>query len=241
MNEGIRIITSSTVKVNVSNSQNDVVSFERKFDKGITISDLKSKLEILTGASPSTMQLELYSGSKLVSKIDNNDALLGSYEIEDGMRIHVLGDHNVFDQNVEKFELTSQQYEKREDSVRSFLKRNNLGKYNEEEMKEIEKKREEAAQRELERAQKITLGSRCKVMSTNQPTRIGTVMYNGNLEGKKGIFIGVKFDEPLGVNDGSSNGKRYFDCQPKYGSFVPPSAVEIGDFPEEEINFDDEI
>lgn len=148
------------------------------------------------------MQLELYSGSKLVSKIDNNDALLGSYDIEDGMRIHVI-DSILFDQNVEKFELTSQQYDKREDSVKSFLKRNKLGKYNEEEMKEIEKKREEAAQRELERAQKITVGSRCKVITNNQPTRIGTVMYNGDLEGKKGIFIGVKFDEPLGVNDGS--------------------------------------
>lgn len=148
------------------------------------------------------MQLELYSGSKLVSKIDNNDALLGSYDIEDGMRIHVI-DSILFDQNVEKFELTSQQYDKREDSVKSFLKRNKLGKYNEEEMKEIEKKREEAAQRELERAQKITVGSRCKVITNNQPTRIGTVMYNGDLEGKKGIFIGVKFDEPLGVNVGS--------------------------------------
>lgn len=41
MNEGIRIVTSSTVKVNVSNSQNDAISFEKKFDKGITISDLK--------------------------------------------------------------------------------------------------------------------------------------------------------------------------------------------------------
>lgn len=148
------------------------------------------------------MQLELLSGSKLVCKIDNNDAMLGSFPIEDGMRIHVI-DNILFDQNVEKFELTSQQYESREDSVRSFLKRNRLGKYNEDEMKEIEKKREEAAQRDLERAQKITVGSRCKVTTANQPTRIGTVMYNGELEGKKGIFIGVKFDEPLGVNDGS--------------------------------------
>lgn len=118
------------------------------------------------------------------------------------MRIHVI-DSILFDQNVEKFELTNQQYDSRDDSVRSFLKRNNLGKYNEEEMKEIEKKREEAAQREHERSQKITVGSRCKVTTANQPTRIGTVMYNGNLEGKKGIFIGVKFDEPLGVNDGT--------------------------------------
>lgn len=148
------------------------------------------------------MQLELYSGSKLVCKLENADAMLGSFPIDDGMRIHVI-DNILFDQNVEKFELTSQQYDSRDDSVRSFLKRNKLGKYNEEEMLEIEKKREEAAKRDLDRAQKITIGSRCKVTSANQPTRIGTVMYNGELEGKKGFFIGVKFDEPLGVNDGS--------------------------------------
>lgn len=41
MSEGFKIITSDTVKVNVSNSQNDVVSFEKKFDKRQTISDLK--------------------------------------------------------------------------------------------------------------------------------------------------------------------------------------------------------
>ena len=162
----------------------------------------QAKLEVLTGGNPGTMKLELFSGSKLVCKIENNDAMLGSFPIEDGMRLHVI-DNILFDQNVEKFELTTQQYDNREDSVRSFLKRNKLGKYNAEEMVELEKKREEAAKRDSERAAKITISSRCKVQTANQPTRIGTVMYNGELEGKKGIFIGVKFDEPLGVNDGS--------------------------------------
>lgn len=187
------------------------------------------------------MKLELYSGSNMICRIDNNDALLGSYNIDDGMRLHVIDNVVLMDGSVEKFELTSQQYENRQDSVRSFLKNNKLGKYNAEEMKELEKKKEEAAKRELERAAKITVGSRCKVSTAKQPTRLGTVMYNGPLEGKKGIFIGVKFDEPLGVNDGTSDGQKYFDCPPKYGSFVVPSSVEIGDFPEEEINFDDEI
>lgn len=41
MSGNITVITSSTVKINVSNSANDVISFERKFDKGIKISDLK--------------------------------------------------------------------------------------------------------------------------------------------------------------------------------------------------------
>lgn len=41
MSETINIITADTVKVNVSNSSNDVVSFEKKFDKKLLISDLK--------------------------------------------------------------------------------------------------------------------------------------------------------------------------------------------------------
>ncbi|KAG5681388.1 hypothetical protein PVAND_010830 [Polypedilum vanderplanki] len=243
MSESVQIISSDTVKLNVSNSANDVITFEKKFDKKQTVGELKTKLEILTGGNQMSMQIELYSGSKLVCKFDNDAAMLGSFPVEDGMRLHVIIADPILslEQNVEKFELTDQQYENRQDSVRSFLKRNKLGKYNEEEMKQLEAKRHEIEQKELERTEKISIGDRCKVTTSGQPTRIGSVMYKGSLEGKKGVFIGVKFDEPLGVNDGSVNGKRYFDCPPKYGSFVLPSAVEVGDFPEEEINFDDEI
>lgn len=160
-------------------------------------------MEILTGGNKLTMQLELYSGSKHICKIDMDAAIFGSYPIEDNMRLHVIDNIISFDQNnVEKFELTSQQYENREDSVRSFLKRNRLGKYNEEEMKQLELKKQEAEKRELERFEKISVGARCKVTTSGQPTRLGSVMYKGELEGKKGMFVGVKFDEPLGVNDG---------------------------------------
>lgn len=41
MSETIVIPTSDTVKINVSNSANDVVSFEKKFEKRLTISELK--------------------------------------------------------------------------------------------------------------------------------------------------------------------------------------------------------
>lgn len=233
------IITSDFIKVNITNSKNDNVAFEKRFPKDIAVSDLKSKLEIITGGSAGSMQLELYNGDKLVCKIDNNDALIGSYPIETGYRLHVIDNFLFIADHVEKFDLTNEQYEQKGDSVRSFLKKNRLGKYNEEEMKKIEEKRRQAAAEEEKRASLCTIGSRCKVNTKNNPTRLGTIMYNGNLESKRGIFIGIKFDEPLGTNDGSVDGKRYFECQPKYGGFVAPSTVEVGDFPPEDEDLDE--
>jgi len=234
------IPSKTTVTVNVSNSQNDTVSFEKKFPKSLTVAELKSKLEIMTGGNAGTMHLELYSGEKFISKLDGNDSPLGSFPIEDGMRIHVI-DNFVFDQNVPKFELTPDQYEQRQESLRSFLKSNKLGKYNEEEMKKLDEQKQQQAAAEQKLIDQAKVGLRCRVSTKGKPTRLGTIRFNGQLDGKKGTFIGVQFDEPLGNNDGSVEGKRYFECPPKYGSFVAPTAVEVGDFPPEEFELDDEI
>lgn len=35
-------------------------------------------------------------------------------------------------------------------------------------------------------------------------------------------------------------GERHFTCKPNHGVFVRPDRVRVGDFPVEEINFDDD-
>lgn len=65
------------------------------------------------------------------------------------------------------------------DTVKAFLEKNKLGKYNEEEMKKKieEKKREEEVEERL--ASLCKVGDRCEVSVPNQPKRRATILYVG--------------------------------------------------------------
>ena len=124
------------------------------------------------------------------------------------------------------------------DSVKAFLERNRLGKYNEE---EVRKKAEEQAAKDAEEertALALMLGDRCEVSVPGQPRRRGVVRFVGKPHFKPGWWVGIHYDEPVGKNDGSVEGKRYFECPAKYGGFVRPAQVAAGDFPE---LFDEEM
>jgi len=101
--------------------------------------------------------------------------------------------------HVKKFEISEEEYAKKTgetyisnqmmdkiyfiyiwiDTVKAFLERNKLGKYNEEDMKKRaeEKKLEEEAEEHL--ASLCKVGDRCEVSIPNQPKRRATILYVG--------------------------------------------------------------
>lgn len=87
----------------------------------------------MTGASCQTMKIETYDkDNKLVCSLTDDNALLGSYPVDDGMRLHVVDNFSMRNEldfgNVEKYEMPEDIYSKRTDSVRTFLVKNKLGK-----------------------------------------------------------------------------------------------------------------
>ncbi|XP_076037687.1 tubulin-folding cofactor B-like isoform X2 [Oratosquilla oratoria] len=243
MADVIQVISAPMVNVRVTSSLTNFTS-ERRFDKSLTIGDFKNRLELVTGASAGSMQLEILDEKdKPVCPITDNSALLGSLPIEDNYRIHVTDScqkQGAYDDlsKVDKFELSADEYNKRDDSVRSFLLRNKLGKYNQEEQARLTEQKEAEKKAESDKAASLVVGERCEVRVQGEPTRRGVVMFIGKTHFSQGIWVGVKYDEPLGKNDGSVGGKRYFEAPNKYGGFTRPSNVEMGDFPE--ISYDEE-
>lgn len=218
----------------------NINSFEtaRRFAPDTLVKDLKEKLELLTGASPTSMKVQLLSKNKdIVAELSDETASLATFPVEDGMYLNVIDACHKAGQFedvtvVEKFELSKEEYAKRENTFRAFKDKMKLDQRNEEE--DIKK---------LELEEKLVgsfkIGDRCEVVVAGKPARRGTVMFLGKTDFKPGCWVGVKYDEPFGKNDGSVKGKRYFQCEPNYGGFVKPQDVTVGDFPEE--GLEDEI
>lgn len=215
---------------------------QRRFPTDLKISELKQKLELLTGASSTTMELQLLDDkNQLISKLADENSLLGSYDLNDAKVLHVIDSSHQAGEfedlsKVKKFELSEEDYSKRGETFRAFKQKL---KVEDGDPKDSEDAKMKKLQEEEELLKKITVGSRCEIRVAGKPNRRGTVMYTGKTEFKPGFWVGVKYDEPLGKNDGSVGGKRYFECSPNYGGFVKPHDVTVGDFPEETYELDE--
>jgi len=134
---------------------------------------------------------------------------------------------------VEKFELSGEAYAQRNDTVLAYKQRQKLGRFAEKQDEDSRKNEEDVS---------IQVGSRCQVESSEPGFhKRGTVRFVGETKFAPGTWVGIEYDEPIGKNDGSVQGERYFECRQGYGVFVRPNKVEAGDFPVEEINFDEEM
>ena len=56
-------------------------------------------------------------------------------------------------------------------------------------------------------------------------SKAGVIEYLGETKFAKGLWAGVRLDEPSGKNDGSVAGVKYFDCKPLHGVFSKPNRL----------------
>jgi tubulin-folding cofactor B len=85
------------------------------------------------------------------------------------------------------------------------------------------------------------VGDRCEVKIG---ARRGEVKYVGKVEKGlgKGFWVGILLDEPTGDSDGKIDEKEYFSApSTKYGLFMRPTEVEVGDFPPVDDLGDDDV
>ncbi|CAG8444156.1 3739_t:CDS:2, partial [Scutellospora calospora] len=243
--------------------QSDNASSERRFDKGISISQLKTKLEPITGIPAESQLLQLYNGDTLVTSVEGDDYMLGAFPVDNFMTLKVLIHYSMvmdYSMNIKPnynhdsirlltpilaiIEINimichlwkNMNYRKKnmrnaqENSVLAFKQRNKLGRFSDALSQTSDSYTFE------EEAKNIKVGDRCEVDFGDAEglKRRGTVKYVGETKFKPGYWVGVQYDEPVGKHDGTVQGEQYFSCPAKYGAFVRPNKVKIGDYPEEE-------
>ncbi|OJA11522.1 hypothetical protein AZE42_09434 [Rhizopogon vesiculosus] len=215
---------------------------ERRLDLHTTIEQLKAKLELITGIPVQNQKLSLHNSEddpQIVAQLDDDTKQLGYYSVRDFQTLKVIDTNpstsftgQLSDvSQVEKFEISDDVYAQRTDSVLAYKQRHKVGRF----------APPSAEPTPAEPTVNIPIGSRCEVESTEPGLhKRGTVRFVGQTSFSTGLWVGVEFDEPMGKNDGSVQGVQYFTCRPNYGVFTRPAKIAVGDFPVEEINFDDE-
>ncbi|KAI9464645.1 CAP Gly-rich domain-containing protein [Boletus coccyginus] len=213
---------------------------ERRFDLHITVEQLKTKLEFITGIPVQNQRISVQNDrDETIAQLSDDTKQLGFYGLTPLQTLNVTDTNPATSftgqlsdvSQVEKFELSDDAYAKRTDSVLAYKQRHKVGRF-------APPSETPPPATDVD----IPIGARCEVESAEEGLhKRGTVRFVGQtIIGKAGVWVGIEYDEPIGRNDGSVQGERYFTCRPNYGVFVRPDRVRVGDFPVEEINFDDE-
>ena len=148
------------------------------------------------------------------------------------------------------------EYEQLSDSVLAWKKQQKLGRFDPNTKSRMEIAEERRTKDEEEIMKKgVEVGMRCRV--GRDDTRRGVVRFVGEILGLGGEkeagcrWVGVELDEPVGRNDGSAkieteggvqNNKKVFECKDKFGVFVRPEKVEVGDWsPLDDLEVDEDM
>ncbi|GAC96766.1 hypothetical protein PHSY_004350 [Pseudozyma hubeiensis SY62] len=245
-----------------------LVSAERRIPSTIPLCDLKYRLESIVGVPPSHQILEIHSSrtdheqqstlpgpgpfassvrSTLILSVISDSPVesktLEELGVVDGMALKILDTRpkeliqTFTDESlVEKYVMDDDTYAARRDTVLAFKQRNKLGRFD----PSKDANSSIASHDSTEIPETLIVGARCSVdlsgSGTNQ--KRGTVRFVGPTQFAAGIWIGVEYDEPVGKNDGSVAGERYFTCKPSFGGFVRQDKVQVGDFPEDDLDLD---
>ncbi|OAQ72993.1 tubulin specific chaperone cofactor B [Pochonia chlamydosporia 170] len=216
---------------------------ERRITPSWSIATLKAKLEPITGVPPSAQKLSLKtsggSDAVLLEAADEDNTRLSSFPLAPYAELHVADTRppgarpNYTDTSgVDKYVMPEEEYEKKNDSVLAWKKAQKLGRFDPN-APSHEQARLEALEQEV-RQRGIQVGRRCRI--GGEDTRRGVVKYVGEVKqipNGIGQWVGVHLDEPVGKNDGSIDGARYWGepSTMKHGVFVRPERVEVGEYP----------
>lgn len=231
------------VKLDLTHSHLKFRIPEIRFSRMEPICEIKLSLVKRVGTAAESMELKL-KNRQGVTVADLNDELkcLGYYSPEDGWSIHIvdtdpssiLGQISDVSQ-VEKYMMSDDDYEQLPSSMRKFLR--NLRENNPELFEKTEVVTDPDHEKEI--ADEIKVGDRCIMVNDNHR---GEVKYVGKVPDLgQGYYVGVKLDEPYGMNDGQVKGIKYFESPNKYGIFLRPSKIMTGNYPELDFDETDEI
>lgn len=213
-------------------------------DLSATISNVKDRLYLHTGTRPSTMSILLRSSERgpIRAELCDETRTLSDYDVRSGDWLHVVDEdpHSASAGGwledtslVPKYKLPEGKYEKSENTYRAYK-----SKMREKDPKwsmtsELAKRVNKMNIGGVDYAEEkpgIEVGQRAEVSPGGKR---GEVMFVGReLKGlPEGWWIGVRFDEPVGKNDGCVKGVRYFEARMGFGGLVRPSKICVGEFP----------
>ena len=249
-------LAEDTIMVTCTHSNLNQKHVDLRFDLHTTVWEVKTRLAKHNGTPAADQKLYVKDGDMIVGELADDTRMLGFYSVQNGQILHVV-DTNPFSISagggledtslVKKYEMSDEEYNKRKNTLRSYKREMQKNDPNfkfdwsqagKDGLKGVKGKENSGANVEKtypgeESVVGMAVGNRCEVAPGG---RRGEVMYIGTVkEIAPGHWIGVKFDEPSGKNDGSIKEKRYFTCMPRYGGFIRPENVTVGDFPEEDL------